>query len=269
MWAIIFRTIKDYIMSLVIYIVAAIGFIWMYIALFPSMSQQSAQLEAAFQNYPKDMFKAMNIEMSDLTFDNIQSFLSMENFSIMWPIMVIAMTISLASNAIAGEIEKGTIGIYLAQPISRIKLYLSKYAAGMINIIIFTLISSFIAIPLAEIHNVDYEASHYFIFLILGLLFGWAIYSLAMMLSAILSEKGRVIFITLGILLVMYAINVVAALKDNLQNLKYVTFFHYYDQKNALVNGKLDDLSILVFLGVIIVCSILGAWIFSKRDISI
>jgi len=43
---------------------------------------------------------------------SIEGFLAAENYSIMWPIILIILTLSLGASAIAGEIEEGTMEIF-------------------------------------------------------------------------------------------------------------------------------------------------------------
>jgi ABC-2 type transport system permease protein len=261
------KLLKDNKLSLIVYTIASLLFALMYVSMFPSMAKQSEQFMEAFKNYPKDMMEAFGIEISQLSFSNVQSFLAMENFSLMWPIMVFAMSISLASSAIAGDIEKGTMSIFLSQPISRVKLYYSKVLSGFLFISIFVVLSVFLIPIIIALQNIDFKFNGFVMMAIIGWFFSMAIYGVMMFLSSIFSEKGKVMFMGVGLIVLMYAINVVANLKDSLDKLKYLSFFHYFDQQNALVNAKIDWHSIVVFTLVAVVCIISGSVIFKKRDI--
>lgn len=262
------RTIRDGKLGLLIYVVAAVVFLLMYVALFPSIQEKSANFNQILDAYPKEMMKAFNVEISALSFNNLQSFLSMEYFSMVWPIMAIALVVSLAASALAGEIEKGTIVFLLGQPITRLNLFWAKYLAGLFSLVVFIIGSILVTIPLAGIYNVDVVAKNYLIVSILAFLFGGAIFSIGFFFSALLSEKGRVAFLTVGLVLVMYVLNIIANLKESLADLKYGSFFYYFDFKSAVVDGKINLESLLVFGGVIIVFTLLAALIFQKRDIS-
>jgi ABC-2 type transport system permease protein len=104
---------------------------------------------------------------------------------------------------------------------------------------------------------------------ILGLFFSLAIYSLALMFSAIYSEKSKVYFWTGGILITMYVANIVSGLVDSMKNLQYLSFFHYFAGDKALVHGELSTLSLAVFGITAIVGLIIGLAVFNKRDISV
>lgn len=252
---------------MIVYCLAGIGLLWMYIALFPSIQKQSASFNELMKNYPEALMKAFGLE--SLNFASVENYLAMEQFSIIWPIMVIFLVVSLAGGAIAGEIEKGTAEIMLSKPVSRLKIFFGKYLAGIFTIAIFIVCSIFAVMPLAELHNIDYIFKNYVTLAIVSFLFGLAIFSLAMLFSAIFSEKSKVYMTAGGILILMYVLNIIASLKDNLKNLKYLSFFHYYDPDQALIKNIINNTGVLVFVIVIVVCTVLAVVWFKKRDVTV
>jgi len=261
------RTIKDRKISLAIYSTAGLIFLWMYVALFPSMQKNAEAFEEMFENMPEIFFKALGIE--SLGFSTIEQFLSIEHFSLVWPLMAIFLLLSIAGSSLAGEIEKGTAELLLSKPISRLKLFLGKYMSGIFSLLVFTVISIFAIAALAPMHAVSYNFANFALAAVLSFLFGWAIFSMGMLFSAIFSERSRVYMACGAILLVMYVLNVIALLSENLEWLKYASFFHYYDYHAAIVDGSLDIFNVLLFGGVITVFSIGAAWWFTRRDIAV
>ena len=250
-----------------IYLVISISFVWMYVALFPTMQEQAEKLKQAFESYPQALMKAFNISFENF-FDTLQGFMAGEYFSLLWPIIMIILVLSYSASAIAGEIEAGTIELLLAQPISRLKIFLAKYFSGIVIIVAFIAISNFSVVPLAVLHNVDYKPENFLTMSILGFLFAFAIFGIGMMLSAFFSSKGKVAAIVGGVLIIMYALNLFSSFKESLDKLKYASFFYYYDFNKAVVNNQIEPLNILVFLAVGIICAVVGAVLFVKRDIA-
>jgi ABC-2 type transport system permease protein len=269
MLALFWRTIKDRRFSIIAYCVAGILLLWLYIALFPAIRDQAQQLSELFKAYPESFMKAFKIEPSQLIFTKLENFLATEQFSIVWPIMLFAMFIAWGGSAIAGEIENDTIELLLAQPISRIKIFFSKYLSGIAALVFFVAVTIFATIPLAAVYNIDFQLSHYFILAIAGLLIGLTVFSISIFFSSLFSEKGRVYFISVGIVVLMYVLNIMSSLKDSLSDLKYFSFFYYFDPMKALVDGKIDNLSFVIFLGLTAIFTILAVILFSKRDISV
>ena len=116
MWSIFTRIIKDRRVQILVYCLASVGLLWMYIIFFPAIKEQSANMEQLLKSYPESFLKAFNFDIRSL--NTVEGFLSTEQFSFVWPLMVIFMMIGFGGGAFAGEIEKGTIEILLAQPVS-------------------------------------------------------------------------------------------------------------------------------------------------------
>jgi len=263
MWAVFKSAIKDHRILLLVYSLSAVLLLWMYIALFPQFSTVKTDF---IQSMPQGLLKAFNFDPN--SFITIQGFLATEQFSLVWPMLMIALTLGYAGFALAGEIEKGTIEFLLSKPISRVKLFLSRYLAGLIMLIVFTAISILAAIPFCKAYDISFTASHFYTMTILCLMFASAVYSLAMMFSSIFSDKGKVFFATATILIAMYVINIVSSLRDSLSNLKYFSFFYYYSPPKALQYNQIDHWSYLVFLGIFVASTLIGLLIFIRRDIT-
>lgn len=260
------RSLKDKKISFAIYSVASILLVWMFVGMFPTILQEAEQFQQLIANYPQSFFDAFGIE--EFGFDTIEKFLALEMFSIMWPIMAIFLLSSRAGHAIAGEIEKGTIEILLSKPISRIRIFAEKYLAGILTLLLFTIVAVYAVVPLAELYNIDYAIQHYAPLALISFAFGWAIFSLAMMFSAMFSERSKVYMATGGVLLVMYAANIAASLLERIENFKYISFFHYFDYDKALIHNELNITSMIVFIVCAIVFTVVGLIWFHKRDIN-
>jgi len=266
MLSVFISELKNRKINLIAYCVIGLALLWIYIALFPSIKDSSAQLDKLIQSYPKEFFRALGIQ--DLSFDTIEKFMSMELFTFEWPILAIVFALSRAGGALAGEIEKGTMGLYLSLPVSRLRLFMAKYAAGIVSfavLIVFTIVS---AIPMAALYNIPINVMLIMKLSLLSFLFMWAIFAVAIFLSALSSERSKVYMLMGGGLLLMYAANVIAALKTNLSWLHNLSIFNYYNAQDVLAKGDLKVSFVLVFVAIIILFSAAGALAFSKRDVA-
>jgi len=267
MATLIIKLIKDKRVSIIIYCAAAVFLVWMYMAMYPAIQLKMTAMNDVFQSYPEGLMKAFGIEQ--LVFDHLENFLAMEQFGIIWPVMVICFMAGLASYSIAKEIESGTAEVLLARPISRLKVLGCRYLAAVLILLAFTLLSTLIVAPMAAAYNIDYVFASYVKTAMVGFLFGWAFYSASIMFSAMFSEKSKVAMSIGGVAVVMYIFKIVASLVEHLGWMKYLSFFYYFDANEVLVRGNIQALSIIVFIGVIILCSATTAWYFQKRDIAV
>lgn len=267
MLTLITKTINKNIVALLIYTAISASFVWMYVAFYPSMAREGEKLKEAFKAYPQEIFQAFDIEVETFV-SSLEGFIAGEHFSIIWPAVLTVLIVAYASSAIAGEIEKGTIEFLLSQPISRLKIFLAKYLSGLLIIISFILLSNFSVVPFAIFHNVNYQLQNYLTISVIGFLFAFAIFGTCMMISSFTSSKGIPAMITGSLLIIMYAINIFSAFQESLSKLKYASFFHYYDYKEAIVNNQIDTVNIVIFLLVGVITALIGAVIFIKRDIA-
>lgn len=269
MLGIISRSLKSTRSQLLIYSLASIGFLEIYVAMFPFMQTQTQQLTDMLKLYPESFMKAFGFDVSQMMFDKLGSFLATEQFSFMWPIMAIMFLVSYSNASIAGEVDKGTMEVLLSQPVSRIKIFAGRYLAGLTNFFIFTFASVFAVVPLAKMHGIEYNMKGLFVFSLEAFLFGIAIYSLAIFSSSLFSEKGKASMATAGVLISMYVLNIVSSLKPSLSDLQYLSFFHYYNPASALTKNTFPDWTIMVFLSFSLVMTIAAALWFNKRDIAV
>jgi len=241
------------------------GLLWMFIAMFPIVQEQTEGIMAMIEGMPEGFMKAFGVDAESFT--TVEGFLAAKQYSATWPMMVILLLVALAGTVIAGEIEKGSIEISLSRPVSRTKIYFGRYFVGLISLAAFTFCSVFSVIPLAELYNIDIAFSNVFKLSIITFLFGWAILSLAMLLSSIFSEKNRVYMVVGSLMIGMYILNTIALIKESIEYVKYVSFFHYLDTVGALIFNTIGNTSVIVFICVAIICTIIGMLIFQKRDI--
>lgn len=269
MLAVLIRTIKDRKISFAIYTVASVLFVWMYVGLYPTVQEQAQNLEGLTEALPEAMMESLGIAPEDFGFNSVEQFLGLEKYSFIWPILVIFMLIGFAAWAIAGDIERGSIELPLSKPISRLQLFAGRYVAGALMLVAFTLCTTYAPILFSELHSVEYVAKAYHYLFAASLLFGWGIYSVAMMASAFFSEKSKTFMTVGGLLLLMYVAQIVSVLVDKLENVKYLSFFYYFDHTAALLDYTVSWQAVIVFTGVAVTTTALGAYWFNRRDITI
>ncbi|MCX6810466.1 MAG: ABC transporter permease subunit [Candidatus Berkelbacteria bacterium] len=251
---------------MLIYSMSSILLLLLYVALYPSMASQSQQLAEVMKSMPEALMKALGSSAAQLTNFSLEALLASKQFSVVFQALAAIFAISIAANDLAGEIETGTIEFLLSQPISRTKLYFSRFFSGSLLLIIFCILSTVTVIPIAKLFHVDYSAVVYWRLLFVSVLYSLAIYSFSYVLSAIFSVKGRVTGIAGGIITLMYVVFIISSLKESLDKLKYLSFFHYFSA-DVLYTG-VDKLGVWIFIAIIIICTTAGALVFNQRDIS-
>lgn len=238
--------------------------------MFPAIQTQSEVMIKILDQMPENVQKLMEGLGGDAaSFTTIEGFLAAKQYSLTWPLMVILMVVGLAGATIAGEIERGVFEVSLSRPVSRTKILLGRYLAGLLMVFVFTLLSVFSIIPLAGIYDVNVDLSNVVRLAFLAFLFGWTVLSLSIFFSSILSERSRAFAMIGGLMMGMYVLNTVALISEKYEDIKYTSFFHYFDTVGALINNTIGQTSIIAFSICIVVFSGLSIYFFNKRDIAI
>lgn len=263
----ILKELKERRTSLIIYCLVGAASVWLYVSIFPSLQEQAKELSKAFNALPKEVLKAFGAEGTGL--DKVESLLATKQFGLVWPILAIIIMLNRAANAIAGEIESGTISTLLSQPLSRSRIYLAKYASGVITLCIFVVCSVLISIPIISIYRLDYSPGYELLFAGVCTLFGLAVLGVGMFASALSTERSRVYGLVGGGAMLMFVLNLISGLKVSLDNLKYASIFYYYNANDIIVKHHINRVSILLFASVAIFGFLAGLLAFNRRDIQI
>ncbi len=259
------RTLLEKKWVLLIYCLSGILLILMYVVFFPSVQESAAEVSQLVKNLPESLVKSFGLDAQ--SFVTFEGFIAGKNYSLVWPILLITLLVSLGSSFFAGEIEKGTIELLLSQPISRVKIFLGKFFAGVLILIFFIIASIFAVIPIAKFYNIDYKIEPFLKLGFVGFLFGLSVFGISLLFSAIFSERSKVVFSVSGILILMYVVNIVSQLKDNLEKSKYFSFFYYFNHTEILIENKINHWALGVFLGMFFISVVFAIFWFNKKDI--
>jgi len=266
LWAIYKQTLRSRRMSWIIYSAIGFGLLLMYIPIFPAIQAQQATYDQLLNSMPKALLEAFNIGKSAPT---LMGYMVAKHFGFVWDLMIILLMIAYSGGAIAKEIDARTMGLLLSLPVSRLRLYLVRLAAGISGLAIFVIVSELATWPLAKAFGYITSLHDIVRVGLLGFAFGLAILCLSLMVSAAVSEGGKVYAVMGGFLLVMYVLNIVASLQDKAADLKYASLFYYFALGTVIDGGHLDPKALLVYAGISLAAAIIGALIFVRRDASV
>jgi ABC-2 type transport system permease protein len=156
-----------------------------------------------------------------------QGWLQIETFGMMAPIMVMVVTIAIGAGAVAGEEDKRTMGLLLANPIRRSRIIAEKTAtmvfyAGIFGVVSFvgTMIGSLVGSMGLDAWNV---ASISILLTLIGIVGG----GLACTLGSATGNKGGAIFGAIGVMAAMHVMNSLAEIAGNPWWQKLSPFYYY------------------------------------------
>jgi len=188
--------------------------------------------------------------------------------------------IGRAAGAIAGEIDRGTMELLLAQPITRSRVIKAHLIVDLVTIPVLCL-SMWAGITLGA-HVVGLAGNENPALRADPLPFGrslpnvallvFAVSGYTMWISAAGRFRGRVLGIAILLTLVMFLVNVIGQLWDPADHLRPLTIFYYYQPQPIILNARwYTETAIWGRLGVLLAVGTIGylmAWrTFCRRDL--
>ena len=262
---IITRKFKDQWRSILYYLAGLSAYSWIMIAMYPSMKK--VNLETYFEQMPKEFLQFFGA--TDMkAYSTIEGFLSMEYLSSFFILIIAFYVAATAGSTIAGAIEKRTIDFELSQPISRTKLILSEAIVSLFNTFLITFGAVYIIWLLCQIYDVSISGKGIFSFALTATVLMWAIYGIAILISAILRSKMSVAAVTLAFVLGSFIFFSLTQIFDKLKNFDILSIFYLYpNPQEVLKNSQIywDKIGVLILI--LLVGLISSLVIFNKKDI--
>jgi ABC-2 type transport system permease protein len=218
---------------------------------------------------PESMRTAMgmgNLDIASMAF-TADTYIAIE-FLMFWPLIVCFYSIFTGVN-ISREAERGTLDLLLAQPVSRTRVLLSKYAVpifGILLIGIFSWLGLAVSAPLA---NIELNLWNQALAILHGMLLVAAICSYTLLISVIFLEPRKALAISGVITAAMYILNfIVPLLNPGSEWLANISFFHHYNAIEIARTGNTDWAALIIYGATFIICSLASIIIFRRRDLN-
>ncbi|MCA9388253.1 ABC transporter permease subunit [Candidatus Berkelbacteria bacterium] len=249
--------------SILAWMIGFIAFCGLLIAFFNEFPDLSFYDEIIAQ--APEIFSALVGELTTLT--TIEGFLSAELFSLMFPVMMAVLGISLATSLIAKEENAGTLELLLARPVSRAKIFNQKMLSLVFQLALMMLACWASIVLFTSIYNVEINAVNLAWALVALYLLTLDFSMLAFALSNIFN-RGIGMAISGALFVVSYFVSNLSAFISSLDKIKDFSFFTYYRHYDLLTNGA-NYADLLVLLVPILVFYWLAQAAFERRDIGL
>lgn len=257
------RTVHEQGRSLSSWTVSLFALSFGLMALFPTI-RANPQLARLHETYPKALRSLF--DLSDLT--TAVGYVRAEVFSLTVPMLVVIFAVLWGSDLVAGEEDRGTIDLLLANPVTRRRVLLEKWAALAAGVGLASLgIGAGLGVGLAafgmRIGAGDVAAAVVATGL-LGLLFG----SVALALGAATGRRGLARGITALLAVAAYLASTLANLVSWLGPVRAASPWYHTLGVDPLVSGfEAWHLLLVVAITVAVVVAALAA--FDRRDLAV
>jgi ABC-2 type transport system permease protein len=185
----------------------------------------------------------------------------------MVPLLLLIAAIGAGARAIAGEEERGTLDLMLANPLSRRRLVVDKLAALTIEVVLLAVVLWLSLLVGVELVGMNVSAAHLAAATASAALLAIAFGAIALLLGAASGHRALAIGVTAAGAVAAYLVNSLAALVDFLEPVKSASPFYHYVASDPLRDGlALSHVAFLV--GLALVAAVLAALAFDRRDLA-
>jgi ABC-2 type transport system permease protein len=192
-------------------------------------------------------------------------FVQIETFGMMAPAMVMVVTIAIGAGAVAGEEAKRTMGLLLANPISRSRVIAEKTFTMVLYGSIVGLVA-FLGTWLGSVlgdQDLDLwgMASICILVTLVGIVGG----ALALLIGSATGRKSAAVFGAIGVMIAMHVMNALGEIADNPWWQKLSPFYYYLG--GDPLNKGMDWSHAATLAAVAAVLIALSFPLFQRRDV--
>ena len=232
------------------------------LSVWPSVRDEYQKL---VQNYPQALLAFFGIEKGGL--GTAAGYLQAELFGLMLPLTLIAYMIAAGSAATAGEQEAGTLELLLAQPVSRTRVLLEKFAGLCVSLAAITAVFAVVLVVFSRVFDVAVSAPHLLAATaaayVLAVLFG----AVALLAGCATGHRALAAGIASAAAIAAYLLSSLAALVKGLKPFRPISPFWWYSGHDPLRQG-LEPLHVGLLVAVTVVCIVAATLSFGRRDLT-
>jgi ABC-2 type transport system permease protein len=249
-------------------LVLTVFFMGMALYTVVTLSSMSEDMVSSFDEMlDNPAFKAFG--KSVITLTTIEGLLIVELYQWGIELLLAGYVILFTASFISSEIEKKTIDLLLANPVSRTRILLEKYGA-MIVMVVMIDVALFIEViaGLAYIgEETDIEWLVYTHMLFMPFLL--AVGSYSTFLSTLFDDTRRAMSVGLGILLGSFLLDSISLTRERYASISKVTLFHYFDPGMNLILHEVEWNHVIILCVVAIAFLAAAVVWFNKKDINV
>jgi ABC-2 type transport system permease protein len=259
------KSLHDIRRSFVWWSVGLIGFVALIVSVYPTI-RENPSLNQLAEDYPEAL-QAFIAFGGVVDYSSAAGYLGIELFSIMVPLLLVVAAIGTGAGTIAGEEERGTLELLLANPISRTKVVLEKTLAMVLEITALGVVLWVALWVGAQAADMDISAGHLAAATLSAVLLALAYGAIAVLLGAATGKRALAIGVTAAAAVAAYLVNGLAPLVEALEVPQKLSPFYHYAAGDPLRHGiAFGHLAVLVAIAVFAIG--LAPVLFSRRDLA-
>lgn len=226
------------------------------IAVYPAF-EDSVILD--LENFPEFAVNALGL--TDLS--QIGPYLYAQVFLLL-PLVLAFLPINAFAGAIAGMEERGGLDVILTQPVKRRSYVIAHWIVAVASVALVLLVTGLLSWVTIKLIDQDLTVGD-------TLQAAWSVFpvtiavgSIGLVLSSFMRSRGAVLGASIGIVFLLYLLDVIANINTNLEWLSYISPFRYFGD---VFTFDIPVWHYLLLIGVSLVLLGVSIRMFNQRDV--
>ena len=259
------RELKVNLKNFIIWLLILVGIFSLAYMIYPSIinSDNIKMMDEMLEMFPKEVLIAFNMDISSM--DSAFGWLKYEGF--VFALLIIGCYASiLGSNIVLKEENDKTIEYLISLPIKRINIVNKKIIVGLIYIILMVIlfgIFNYIGLSLSG----EFNKKQYILLSITPIFSSIVLYFICVFISTFTNKTKKMFGLSLGIILISYMLQMLSAMSESVEFLKYFSVFTLADIRNVIIDIAINPYMIIMSILLSIILYILTIIRYNKKEL--
>jgi ABC-2 type transport system permease protein len=233
-------------------------------AFYPTILENAAEFEKMLAIYPKELMAAFGIGGS---LGDPGTFINSYIYQFLWPLVAAIAAILLATR-VAADADSGFLDLPLSSRLPRVRYLAATIGSQVVSLALLSAMT-IAAIVLVDLFiTPDFDTGRLALAGVHAFAMAVAIAGVTTALAVIMLDRGRAGGLAAGVLIVMYLLNVVAQLSNDIAGLAQLSAFHYFDLKTLIDSGAYPAADSALYLVVAVAGWAIALVVFRRRDLA-
>lgn len=233
MIAIYIKTWRDHRKTFIAWAFTLVALVSLQMSIYPSISENKSVIQKFLESYPDAIKKIFR--MQDYT--SGPGFLGTELYSMMIPLVLIAVGATWGASATAEEEDEGTADVLLTLPISRVRILIAKISATITAVVLLALLAMVNVIALRNVVDMTIDTKKLLAGSISSIAIGIFFTGVAFLVGAMSRHKGSAVGVVTGLALITFLIYSLSGLVDDFDPIRPFNPMEWGLAGNPLFNG--------------------------------
>ena len=235
-------------------------------AFYPSIRDSGQALDEYMNSLPEGMRKAFGLSGESLS--SPEGYLVSQLYSNMYPVVLLILGFGMAGWSVAGSEADGTLELTLANPVSRRRVAIERFAGTTVVVALVTFVSTGVLAATAVPIGLDDGVPWWGLWsaALQTLAFVLVISALVFAVGAATASKGAAIAVGSGVAVAGFLIHALAPLAKVMEDLRWGSPWYWLLRENPVVTAP-NLLNTVMPLGFTVVFVGLGVLAFDRRDL--